>query len=66
MSRTSAAGSLDTKFSIAPSKKDKCFGAFEKAYSIPAVTILSISDLCLLRAAPTNVTESRAARSLQS
>lgn len=58
ISNTSDAGSFDTKWSTATSRKDNCFGASTKAYSIPSLTTFKMSDLCLFRAAPINVPES--------
>lgn len=66
MSRISDVGSLDTNGKTAASRKYKCFGASVKANETPARTIFRISDLCLFRAAPMNVPESRVAKSLQS
>lgn len=59
-------GSFVTNGRTATSRNDKCFGASEKAYEIPSLMILKISHLCLFRAAPPNVAESREDRSLQS
>jgi hypothetical protein len=66
MSGTSAEGSFETKGARASSRNVRRSGASEKANSIPSFTILIISDLFLVMAAPTNVPDSLEASSLQS
>jgi len=58
ISNTSDAGSFDTKWTTAASRKDNCFGASTKAYSTPSLTSFKMSDLYLFRAAPIKVPES--------